>query len=87
MATLAHKLDRRARSGELYELKGFGSVRCTACALRCVIRPGRRGVCRVRFNDGGTLMVPWGYVVENSPLILDTRNVLKEFDAAHIHKL
>jgi pyruvate formate lyase activating enzyme len=63
LATLAQKLDRRARPGELYELKGFGSLRCTACALRCVIRPGRRGVCRVRFNDAGTLMVPWGYVV------------------------
>ncbi|NIN73472.1 MAG: AmmeMemoRadiSam system radical SAM enzyme [Gemmatimonadetes bacterium] len=63
MATLAHKLDRRTRPGELCELRGFGSLRCTACALRCVIRPGRRGVCRVRFNDGGTLMVPWGYVV------------------------
>jgi pyruvate formate lyase activating enzyme len=63
LATLAHRLDRRARVGELFELRGFGSVRCTACALRCVIRPGRRGVCRVRFNDAGTLMVPWGYVV------------------------
>ncbi|UCC81589.1 MAG: AmmeMemoRadiSam system radical SAM enzyme [Gemmatimonadota bacterium] len=63
MATLAHKLDRRTRPGELCELRGFGSLRCTACALRCVIRPGRRGVCRVRFNDAGTLMVPWGYVV------------------------
>jgi pyruvate formate lyase activating enzyme len=63
VATLAQKLDTRTRPGELYELRGFGSVRCTACALRCVIRPGRRGVCRVRFNDGGTLMVPWSYVV------------------------
>jgi pyruvate formate lyase activating enzyme len=27
-----------------------------------VIFPGRRGICRVRFNDGGTLRVPWGYV-------------------------
>ncbi len=61
--TLAHKLDVRTRPGELYELRGFGSVRCTACGLRCVIRPGRRGVCRVRFNDDGTLMVPWNYVV------------------------
>lgn len=61
--TLAQRLDRRARPGELYQHRGFGSLRCTACALRCVIRPGRRGVCRVRFNDAGTLMVPWGYVV------------------------
>ncbi len=63
MPTLAQKLDRRTRPGQLCELTGFGSLRCTACALRCLIRPGRRGVCRVRYNDGGTLMVPWGYVV------------------------
>ncbi|UCC71971.1 MAG: AmmeMemoRadiSam system radical SAM enzyme [Gemmatimonadota bacterium] len=63
MTTLAQKLDARTRPGELYELKGFGSLRCVACGLRCVIRPGRRGVCRVRYNDGGTLMVPCNYVV------------------------
>jgi pyruvate formate lyase activating enzyme len=70
LATLAHKLDRRTRAGELYELKGFGTVRCIACALRCVIRPGRRGVCRVRHNDGGTLMVPWSQCdpTEKKPL-------------------
>jgi len=27
-----------------------------------VIFPGKRGICKVRFNDGGTLRVPWGYV-------------------------
>jgi pyruvate formate lyase activating enzyme len=37
-------------------------VRCFACGHRCVIPPGFDGVCRVRFNEGGTLRVPWGYV-------------------------
>jgi pyruvate formate lyase activating enzyme len=30
-------------------------VRCDLCAHRCAIAPGRKGVCRVRENQGGTL--------------------------------
>jgi pyruvate formate lyase activating enzyme len=36
-------------------------VRCLACAHRCLIAEGQSGVCKVRFNEGGTLHVPWGY--------------------------
>jgi len=32
-----------------------GSVRCNACAHRCVLRPGRLGICGVRQNRGGWL--------------------------------
>src|SRR4051794_28743552 len=39
-----------------------GTVQCFACGHRCVIKPGRDGVCRVRFNENGTLLVPHGYV-------------------------
>jgi pyruvate formate lyase activating enzyme len=39
-----------------------GAVRCFACGHRCLVKPGRDGVCRVRFNDNGTLLVPHGYV-------------------------
>jgi pyruvate formate lyase activating enzyme len=39
-----------------------GAVKCFACGHRCLIKPGRDGVCRVRFNDNGTLLVPHGYV-------------------------
>lgn len=61
--TLAEKLDARTHAGELYErLDEADDVRCFACGLRCLIRAGRRGVCRVRYNDAGTLMVPWNYV-------------------------
>ena len=35
---------------------------CFACGHRCVVKPGRDGVCRVRFNDNGELRVPFGYV-------------------------
>jgi pyruvate formate lyase activating enzyme len=46
----------------LIEHKLDGSIQCFACGHRCVIKPGRDGVCRVRFNDDGTLLVPHGYV-------------------------
>jgi pyruvate formate lyase activating enzyme len=33
-----------------------GAVRCVACAHRCLIRPGRAGICRVRENRDGALV-------------------------------
>jgi pyruvate formate lyase activating enzyme len=62
MTTLADLLDSMTVEGELYEHLPSGDVRCTACGHRCLIRPGRRGVCKVRFNREGVLYVPWGYV-------------------------
>lgn len=50
------------REGRLYQSLGNGRVRCLACAHRCRIPPGLRGVCRVRRNEEGRLVVPWGYV-------------------------
>ncbi len=38
------------------------AIRCVACGHRCLIQDGRSGVCKVRFNRGGELRVPWGYV-------------------------
>lgn len=37
------------------------AARCAACAHRCLVREGKRGVCRVRHNHGGVLMAPHGY--------------------------
>jgi len=37
-------------------------VRCLACGHRCLVLPGLPGICKVRFNQNGRLMVPWGYV-------------------------
>lgn len=62
MATLAERLDALTAPGELYEPQPDGALRCVACGHRCLIRPGRRGICKVRFNAEGTLRVPWGYV-------------------------
>ena len=39
----------------LYEKLGDNRVRCNLCAHRCVIKEGKRGVCLVRENRGGTL--------------------------------
>ncbi len=47
---------------ELVERLPDGRLRCYACGHRCPIPDGREGVCRVRYNQGGTLRVPWGYV-------------------------
>lgn len=39
-----------------------GRIRCFACGHRCPIHESQRGVCKVRFNRGGKLYVPYGYV-------------------------
>lgn len=62
MTTVADVLDSLTVPGELYEKLPDGAVRCFACGHRCLIRPGRRGICKVRFNQEGVLRVPWGYV-------------------------
>jgi pyruvate formate lyase activating enzyme len=62
MATLANTLDRMTAKGELVQKQADGAIRCTACGHRCLIREGKRGICQVRFNQGGELRIPWGYV-------------------------
>ena len=62
MTPLASVLDGMTATGELTEALPDGSLRCTACGHRCLIRTGRRGICQVRFNQAGELRVPWGYV-------------------------
>mgnify|MGYP001586354907 CR=1 FL=1 len=62
MTALVDALRYLAREGELYERLGEGRVRCYACGHRCLIPPGQRGVCRVRWNEDGRLLVPTGYV-------------------------
>lgn len=70
MSSLATLLDRLTIEGELSEALDNGSVRCFACGHRCLIHEGRRGICQVRFNAGGVLRVPWGYVagLQNDPI-------------------
>jgi len=62
MATLQAILHENVREGELYEKLDRKRVRCFACGHCCPIPDGQPGVCKVRYNQGGTLYVPWGYV-------------------------
>ncbi len=62
MSTLVERLDALSKPGWLYEPGNNAAVRCTACAHRCLIKPGSRGICQMRSNLDGKLMVPWGYV-------------------------
>jgi pyruvate formate lyase activating enzyme len=61
MATLKQTLSEYVREGELYQKLDRDWVRCFACGHECKIPAGQVGVCKVRFNEGGRLMVPWGY--------------------------
>jgi len=47
---------------ELTEHLENNDLRCYACGHRCLIREGKRGICKVRFNEGGHLLVPANYV-------------------------
>lgn len=44
-----------AKEAMLWERLPEGKVRCNLCAHRCLIFPGKRGICRVRENRDGTL--------------------------------
>src|SRR5512132_2149256 len=59
--TLKQVLKAYTAEGELCESLEGDRVRCYACGHRCVILPGLDGICRVRYNEGGKLMVPSGY--------------------------
>ena len=59
--SLTSALDRHTTIGSLWRTEG-DRVRCVACGHRCLIAEGRRGICKVRFNQGSQLRVPFGYV-------------------------
>ncbi len=62
METLAEQLARQTREADLYHPLDRNRVLCVACGHRCPIGPGFAGVCKVRFNRGGKLYAPYGYV-------------------------
>jgi pyruvate formate lyase activating enzyme len=63
LPTLRTVLDERVREADsrLYEKLDNHRVRCFACGHCCPIPEGQPGVCKVRYNRGGTLYAPWGY--------------------------
>jgi pyruvate formate lyase activating enzyme len=62
MPTLAEVLAEETQEGELYDVLPDGRLQCQACGHCCPLPIGAIGVCKVRFNRDGRLMVPWGYV-------------------------
>jgi len=63
VSNLRSILEERVREADpvLYEKLDKHRVRCFACGHCCPIPEGQPGVCKVRYNRGGTLYVPWGY--------------------------
>src|SRR5258708_1193113 len=61
MQSLGEILERRTVEGELYEKLEKNAVRCFSCGHRCKIPEGLKGICKVRYNEGGVLRVPRGY--------------------------
>lgn len=68
--TLDHRLHSAVQVGDLWEPLDSRRIRCFACGHRCPIFEGQAGVCKVRYNRGGKLFVPWGYVhtVHSDPI-------------------
>ena len=58
--SLAEVLDEMTAEGaaELTERLSANALRCFACGHRCLIKEGKRGICKVRSNVGGELRVP-----------------------------
>src|SRR5499427_7830959 len=62
MSTLAEVLAHQTRQGDLYESLSDVRLRCVACGHCCALPQGAVGVCKVRYNERGRLLVRWGYV-------------------------
>lgn len=78
-ARLSSELSTRTSPATLVEQVAHGTVRCVACAHRCRLKPGQRGVCGVRFNHEGRLHAPWGYVSRRYVRPVETNTIF------HVH--
>ncbi len=72
--SLAARLRELTVPGALAARDG-GLLRCTACAHRCVLGPGRTGSCGVRFEEGGEVRVPFGYVARKYVRPVETNTI------------
>ena len=61
MSTVSKRLVELTKPGWLIE-EADGALNCIACGHRCLIPPGKSGICRMRINVNNQLLVPWGYV-------------------------
>ncbi|MCX6056345.1 MAG: AmmeMemoRadiSam system radical SAM enzyme [Chloroflexi bacterium] len=70
-----NEIDSFTCGGTLFSSLKGKTIRCAACAHRCEIPSGKRGFCKVRYNENGDFRVPYGYVagiqidpIEKKPL-------------------
>jgi pyruvate formate lyase activating enzyme len=55
-------LSQLTQTGSFFNKLDNEAVQCFACAHICRLKPGQYGVCKLRYNQEGVLMVPVGYV-------------------------
>ncbi len=60
--SLQEILKQHTKNGKLYKELDKNWILCYSCGHRCKIKPGSDGICKVRTNENGKLLVPWGYV-------------------------
>jgi len=68
------------REALLYERKEENKVRCGLCAHRCLIAPGKRGICAVRENRDGVL-----HTLVYGALIAGNVDPIEKKPLFHIH--
>jgi pyruvate formate lyase activating enzyme len=59
---LQNHLRQLTRPGSFFTKLNDEIVQCFACAHECKLKPGQCGICKLRFNHNGLLIVPTGYV-------------------------
>lgn len=59
---LSTYLKKFTKPGTFYLPLEDKTVQCYACAHQCTLKPDQAGICQLRYNEDGKLMVPWGYV-------------------------
>jgi pyruvate formate lyase activating enzyme len=67
LATLTAPAALGRREGE--------SWRCLACAHRCRLSAGQRGLCGVRAHVEGELRAPWGYIARRNVRAVETNTI------------
>jgi len=64
------------------------SIRCDACAHRCIVREGRRGICGVRENRGGKLVsLVYGEAVTAHPEAIEKKPYFHAFAGSMAYSL
>ncbi|MFW6458724.1 MAG: AmmeMemoRadiSam system radical SAM enzyme [Halodesulfurarchaeum sp.] len=78
--------DRPGVPATLATSKSGDTVECTACAHRCHLEPGQRGICRVRENvDGELRLLTYGLVADPTIGPPGTMDPIEKKPLYHFH--